>query len=237
MIRLPGKPLPKKILRPFEYESYGIDEKEYKFLSSVDTVIIFSALKIICYLIIVGAFIGWLAQDFDSKIEPFVILSALFCIICLKIYLSMIKPSRFIIFNRKNGQVFFPVGISGKKKFIYDWVDLEARIITGGSYVGAVRKKLMLTHLPTRKIFEVDSSLAGIDTLLGEWSFIVQYMDRKGPYPNIPELNSQKDLTDGLGTWEEWDKTKQKLDKDPYYSWLENLKKNPDLDLVNKGVY
>jgi hypothetical protein len=159
--------------------------------------------------------------------------------ILLKFIENIIKPTRFIIFDRDKGTVSFHLGwTSGGGRATFPWNEMVGRLSLGPTVVGESRHLLIMVHRLTGHGPILENSVLGIDRPLGVWSFLVQYMDKEGPLPNVPELANCPNLTDGL---KESDKDWFEQDgyggrSDPYYDWLAELKANPELDELNAEI-
>ncbi len=63
------------------------------------------------------------------------------------------------------------------------------------------------------------ASITGIDTPLAYWSFLVQYINKNAPLPDVPALDEYPNRTQGLGTWKEWEEKERTIGHaDPYYA-------------------
>jgi hypothetical protein len=82
----------------------------------------------------------------------------------------------------------------------------------------------------------IDTSVIGVNTLLSYWSFLVLYMNKNGPLPNIPELQKYDNLAEDLGPTKNWD---EKIASgeifDPWKEWQIELKEHPELDVINES--
>jgi len=79
------------------------------------------------------------------------------------------------------------------------------------------------------------SSTSGVDSPLSYWSFLVQYMDKTQPLPNVGELEKYGKTTEGLGSWQEYENNiKSGRLRDPWLEWQSELKANPTLDVFYK---
>lgn len=150
---------------------------------------------------------------------------------------TRIKHNQLTIFDREKGTVTFPKGLFSPGNYEGPWGDWSARLWIQSTSVGAAQHTLSIVHLPTQKMGMLTASITGVDIPLGFWSFLVQYMDKNAPLPNIAELENYSNRTDGLGTWEEWEEGSSRVGKrDPYYEWLAELKEDPSLDEVNADI-
>jgi hypothetical protein len=100
--------------------------------------------------------------------------------------------------------------------------------------MGLMRPTLRLIH-PSAGSFVIVEG-AEYDLPLGYWSFLIQYMDKKKPLPDVPFLEKYPNKEPGLGDYESW---KEKLKKDeivdPYAVWLYELSQHPEWDVGNYG--
>ncbi len=223
-----GTYISKKLFRPFLYVG-EVDSEKYIEISGGDKKILLGIFSMVSFTISGIIFVLVIVDDFsnESDIKLTVFLFLIGCILLLTN--KLLNYKKFNIFNREKGLVTVPRQFS-KNGFIAPWDEWEASIQLGGTYAGATLHRLWLTHIPSGRAVLLDSSSAGVDALLGLWAFIVQFMDKEGPYPNVPDLADQKNITDGIGSWEEWKlKTKQPGFVDPYFEWKMELENNPEL--------
>lgn len=93
---------------------------------------------------------------------------------------------------------------------------------------------LMLVH-PSLGTFLLTEG-ADLDLPLGFWSFLIQYMDKSKPLPDIPFLKDYPNREPGLGEWSSWKKKMGTFQiDDPYALWLKELEQHPELDVGNYG--
>lgn len=224
-----GVRLPRAALRPY-VNFADFDSTQAKLLHGSDVKVIVSAMAIIAYVGALGLLIALVVLDFESKTALVGFISFLSVGGILTVLSMTLKYSKFIYFNRELQCITCPSSFFTTNKITSDWADWAASIQLGGTYSGATLHRLWLNHIPSGGGWELMSTSAGVDNLLGLWAFIVQFMDKDGPYPNVPELADQKNLTNGIGTWEEWKiRTRQPGFVDPYFVWKMELEKNPDL--------
>ena len=227
----PGKPLPKKVLRPFICRVPAkLNKNEYVILSNSDKSIILDRLSFPGYGLGVLALIAWLVLDLSDFSNLYIAVGFISISFIMHVSSKLMKPGRYLIFNRKKSLISIPKGIFSNKRIEGPWDEWSARISSAASSVGMTRKNLLLVHIPSKTMLQIDTTPTTIDSLLGYWSFIVQYMSG-GPLPNVPELEGQINLTDGLGSWEQWEKA-GKYEHDPYEEWLQQLKADPSLDVA-----
>jgi hypothetical protein len=186
--------------------------------------------------------ISWLSQkvtrwsDFDIPL-PEVTLLALIVAVTMHYASKRMKHNQFTIFDREKGTVTFPRGMFQSGVLEGPWEDWSARLWVQSTSVGAADHTLSLVHLPTGLMGMLTASLAGIDTPLGYWSFLVQYMDKDAPLPDVPKLKDYPNRTKGLGSWKEWHEGTNRVGQpDPYYAWLAEVKEDPSLDEINASV-
>ncbi|RFA29870.1 hypothetical protein CAI21_08530 [Alkalilimnicola ehrlichii] len=86
----------------------------------------------------------------------------------------------------------------------------------GATGAGNNEDQIVLMHLERKQMCVLDSSAGGPDRPLAIWSFLVQYMDKDGPLPDVPALAEYPNRTPGLGSWDEW---KKGALRDPFLSW------------------
>ncbi len=236
--KLPGKPLPKRLLRPFVYgEPVSIDDKQYVILGLGDRVEFVIFLMAFPYVIALGGGVGWLATGLREPIALIVAIVALVIALTMHYVSKRMKHNQFTVFDREKGTITFPKGMFQRGVLEGPWEDWSARLWVQSTSVGAADHTLSLVHLPTGLMCMLTASLGGIDTPLGYWSFLVQYMDKDAPLPDVPALNEYPNRTNGLGTWKEWEEAQRTRGHiDPYYAWLAEVKEDPSLDEINASI-
>ncbi len=226
--KMPGKPLPKRLLRPFIYgEPVSIDDKQYVILGLGDRVGVVQGLMIFPYVIALGGAIiaiSWLSQkvtswsDFDIPLPEITLLSLIIALI-MHYASKRMKHNQFTVFDREKGIVSFPKGLFSSEVTEGPWEAWSARLWIQSTSVGAPQHTLSLVHLPTGRKGMLTASITGIDTPLAYWSFLVQYINKNAPLPDVPALDEYPNRTQGLGTWKEWEEKERTIGHaDPYYA-------------------
>jgi hypothetical protein len=245
--KLPGKPLPKRLLRPFVYgEPVSIDDKQYVILGLGDRVGVVEFLMAFPYVISLGGgviiAISWFSQkvtswsDFDIPL-PEITLIALIIGVAMHYASKQMKHNQFTVFDRDKGLVSFPKGLFSNEVTEGPWEDWSARLWIQSTSVGAPQQTLSLVYLPTGRMGMLTASISGVDSVLGYWSFLVQYMDKDGLLPDVAKLKDYPNRTKGLGTWKEWEEKERTIGySDPYYEWLAELNEDPSLDEFNAHI-
>jgi hypothetical protein len=234
-LRIPGTILPKRWLRPYFYEHpYRINDKQYV-VASISSLkdglhFVYGSL----YLIAGGAaFLGWAAQgDFPQLF--YISAIALAIAIPLHKYGKTLKRDRFDIYDREKGTVRREYGWFKLKYHETPFWESEAYLVSAPNQMGLMRHMLLIKH-PNKGSFMVTEG-SDIDWPLGYWSFLIQYMDKSKPLPDILSLKHYPNREPGLGDWKSW---QEKQDKgkiaDPYAVWLAQLQKHPEWDVGNYG--
>lgn len=208
------------------------DDKQYREAAPGDKTITLVLVYGPLYLGAIFCFLVWYASHFED-IRWF--LGGLLCLalaVPLNKYANRAKTTRFNTFDRETGICTFPWGFWGNIKSEYPFSECEGRISRGTRSTGASCHILWLYHpqIGVRHLFE---SVSGIDLCLGYWSFLVQYMDKNVPLPNVPHLQHYPNRTPGLGSWDDWKrKSEEPGFVDPFYQWEVELNKNPRLDIA-----
>ena len=227
-------------MRPFGLVDYqNLDDKRFILVAANDRVSFvetFSTVSLIVFgivaVIVTMSFIfekvsSW--QELGIWGYTFIALSI--TTISLYILRFILKPNKFEIFDRENRIVTIPKPFSNRVWISAPWDEWQGRIRLGATSVGASNHHLMLTHLPTGHQWELTSSIAGVDWVLSYWSFLVQYMNKDQPLPNVGDLNEYGNTTDGLGTWQEFEANlKTGKIRDPWEEWQIELSHHPELD-------
>jgi len=234
-VRIPGKILPKRLLRPYFYDHpYRIDDKQYV-IASISSLkdglhFVYGSL----YLIAGGAaFLGWAAQgDFPQLFY----ISAIALAIALPLhkYGKTLKRDRFRTYDREKGTIRREYGWFKLKYHEMTFWESEAYLVSGSNQMGLMRHMLFLFH-PSGQSFLVTEG-ADYDWPLGYWSFLLQYMDKSKPLPDILSLKKYPGKEPGLGDWKTWRKKIAKREViDPYLVWEAQLAKHPEWDVGNYG--
>jgi len=226
-----GKALPKRIMCPFVVLPHEhLDDKQYVLMASNDRLAFIEVLPVLILVVSIGAIIGWLATGSETAL--IVTLVSLVFSGIFYILEKTIKPTKFEIFDRESGMITIPRPFSKRIWISAPWEEWQGRIWLGASSVGVSNHHLMLTHTPSGRGWEMSSSTTGVDSLLSYWSFLVQYMDKTEPLPNVGELSKYGKTTEGLGSWEEYENNiKSGRLRDPWLEWQTELKVNPELDV------
>lgn len=234
-LKVPGTILPKRLLRPYFLESpYRIDDKQYVItsLSSLKDGLHFVYGSL--YLLAGGVALEWAATLFRGAFEPWMILICLAIALPLHKYGKTLKRDRFRIYDREKGTVRREYGWFKLKYHEMAFWDSEAYLVSGSNQMGLIRHMLFLFH-PSGQSFMVTEG-ADYDWPLGYWSFLLQYMDKNKPLPDILSLKKYPDKEPGLGDWKSW---KEKIAKreviDPYLVLEAQLEKHPEWDVGNYG--
>jgi hypothetical protein len=225
-----------------------LDEKQLALVAEGDKRNWVNMLRGFAYVTTLGAsgivVISWLSgkveqwSDFDVPILEIAVIAFVVSIL-LKFIENKLQPTRFIIFDREQGTVSFPLGwTSGGGRATFPWNEMVGRLSLGPTVAGESRHLLIMVHRLTGHGPILMKCIMGIDYPLGVWSFLVQYMDKDGPLPNVPELAHCPKLTDGLKESDkDWfEQNGYGARSDPYYDWLAELKANPKLDELNAEI-
>jgi hypothetical protein len=147
--KLPGKPLPKRLLRPFSYgEPFSLDDKQYVILGLGVRVGIVEGLMIIPYVIAVGGGLGWFATRLQEPIALIVAIVAMVVAITMHYVSKRMKHNQFTIFDREKGTVTFPRGMFQKGVLEGPWEDWSARLWVQSFYAGAAEHTCPLFICP-----------------------------------------------------------------------------------------
>jgi hypothetical protein len=231
----PGILLPKRIVRPFwTPATVSIDDKRMV-LEGTGRKDLFYFLSGVSLIICIGGIIVWYMLGADRSNGQYITLISL--ILCLLFYLfaKLTPTSWYKIFDRETGYFETSRGLP-RKRFRVRFSDCEGRLSSGATYVGSVNYGLHLSCPGTGGFHLMELSASGADYLLGYWSFLVQYMDKSNPLPDVKGLSDYPNREPGLGSWQDWEEREKQIDfVDPYVEWLRELERNPNLDLANIG--
>lgn len=130
---------------------------------------------------------------------------------------SYLIPKRQAVFDRTAGTVRTPAHpLIRKKPTETPFEEWEAITRFYYTQIGSPTYEIFVrnTHIPYIVLIGVAGTF---DQVLAMWSFLLQYMKKDAPLPDVPDLEQYPNRTKGLGTWEEW-KWKSRLPDfvDPY---------------------
>jgi hypothetical protein len=150
-------------------------------------------------------------------------------------YGKRLKRNRFHIYNRETGIIRKQYGWFKVKYNERPFWECEGRIVSAPNHFGLMRHTLFLSH-PSVGLGTAVLEGADYDLPLGFWSFLVQYMDKSKPLPDVQYLKEYPNKEQGLGDWKSWKrKAKNREIADPYEVWKLELSKHPELDVSNYG--
>ncbi len=228
-----GKPLPKVPLRPFWCLPTRLDDKEYVENSPSDKKFLLFLPVIFIYMGGGFCLIGWTISMLAKDPYWFMLLGGLALLAVAgwgHLRLRRMKQTRFIVFDREKGVRRTQVGIFRKRILEVPFDECEGRLSRSPGAGGAPGHRLVMYH-PTIGLLYLNESITGIDSPLAFWSFLVQYMDKTKPLPDVPWLQDCPNRTKGLGTMEEWEARKKSPDFiDPWYEWEAIISEDPKLD-------
>jgi hypothetical protein len=133
------------------------------------------------------------------------------------------RRNRGILFDREKGQVIVHHGLRFTPLAL-DFDQCEGRLVKTDHREGFSSYDLFLHH-PRHGVINLSNSrILCLEYLLGFWSFLVQYMDKDAPLPDVKGLESHPDRDQGLGPWETWAARVTSEDfVDPFAQWLNEL--------------
>jgi len=214
-----------------------MDDKQFVILGLGDRVGWVKFLMGFPYVVALGGGIGWFVTEFREPKALYVALVALVLALTIHYISTRMKHNQFTVFDRELGTVHFPKGLFSSKVYEDPWEDWSARLVVASTSVGVPEHNLFLLHKPTHMMGFLSASLNGIDDVLAYWSFLVQYMDKNAPLPDVEGLKQYPNRSKGLGTWAEWRERETRGDRiDPYHAWLAELNEDPSLDEVNARI-
>ena len=133
------------------------------------------------------------------------------------------KPAHYIVFDRGKGTVRF--GIKEKlfaympTKFVeVPFDECEGRFFTNYNVYSFGQCLWIYASYKNTPFFR--EKWSSTDKILGIWSFIVQFMDKQAPLPDVINFPRAAFKTKGLGTQEEWEtRTRGRGFVDPWDVW------------------
>jgi hypothetical protein len=235
-MEIPGTILPRRWLRPYYFAApHRIDDKQYviESLSSLKESLHF--FYGFLYIVAGGAALGWSATHFREDNALWVTLLCLAIAIPAHIYGRHLKQDRFDIYDRETGMLRNEYGWFKRKYHEIPFWECHGRLVSGPNHFGIIKHSLHFSH-PTYGLGTTVVESSTYDVPLGYWSFLIQYMDKNKPLPDIPYLKDYPNRDPGLGDWDAWEE-KMKKDQivDPYAIWLTELGRHPEWDAANYG--
>jgi len=235
-LRVEGKILPKhRLLRPFYHEyPQRLDDKQYVIPSPSSLKSELHFFYGFLYIVAGGAAFGWSITKFEVDPALWVTLICLAIAIPAHLYGRSLKQDRFITYDRERGILRLEYGFFRLKYREIPFWECEGYLITSPNQMGLMRPTLNLQH-PSKGSYAIVEG-AEYDLPLGYWSFLIQYMDKSKPLPDVPWLEAYPNKAPGLGDYASW-KEKMKKDEivDPYAVWLVELGQHPEWDVGNYG--
>jgi hypothetical protein len=148
--KLPGKPLAKRLLRPFIYEEpISLDDKQLVIPGLGDMVGVVHAFMAIPYVVSIGAFIGWYASGLREPIALIVAVVSLVVALSMHYATKKMKHTQFTVFDREKGTVSFPKGLFSSGVMEGPWEDWSTRLWVQSTSVGAAQHTLSIVYFPT----------------------------------------------------------------------------------------
>jgi hypothetical protein len=235
-MEIPGKILPRRWLRPYYFAApHRIDDKQYVIPSVSSLKESLHFFYGFLYIVAGGAAFGWTLTSFEVDPALWVTLCCLAIAIPAHIYGRHLKQDRFDIYDRETGIFREEYGWFKRKYHEIPFWECHGRLVSGPNHFGIIKHSLHFSH-PTFGLGTLVVESSTYDVPLGYWSFLIQYMDKNKPLPDIPYLKDYPNRDPGLGDWDAWEE-KMKKDEivDPYAIWLTELGRHPEWDVANYG--
>jgi hypothetical protein len=225
--------LPKRVVRPFWTPAMvSIDDKRMV-LEGIGKRDFLSLLSGLCLVIGGSVFLVWFIANTGISIDFYVALAFLALSLIFYLWYKRTPVSWYKYFERDTGIFETRQGFTNKR-YRMNFSECEARLSTRPTYVGSINYSLNIICPGTGGFHLMEVSASSTDILLGYWSFLVQYMDKSKPLPDVKALSDYSNLEPGLGSWQDWEEKEKEIDfVDPYIEWLRELELNPYLDLAN----
>ncbi len=208
--------LPKKLLRPFMiYAHTRCDAQKTIFKRRLP---IEKYYYIACWTIFCA---GLALFSVQTSAAILMILAA----IVIGSGLWLVRRNRGIVLDRKNQSIVFHHG-PFYSKITLPFNECEGRMLKTPRKEGFNTHSLFISH-PTKGRYDLAEGWSwNLNHLLGLWSYIVQYLDKNVPLPDIKELKDHPDREPGLGSCDEFaQKSGESGFVDPYIEWLKELAK------------
>ena len=218
--------LPREITRPFEVVgAEELDDRELRISPSWGMGMWLYLLRNFGYTAAIIGIAGILASQLgfaDPFFRPFLLIG-LPAGIFFHLLSYLIKP-RQVVFDRTTGMVRTPAHpLLFRKATETPFEEWEAISWFYYTQIGSPTYNFLVRNTKIRYPVLMGVS-ATFDEVLGMWSFLLQYMKKDAPLPDIPSLAKYPNRTKGLGTWEEWELASRWPDfVDPYEEAVDRM--------------
>lgn len=228
-----GTLLPKRVVRPYWSPAMvSIDDKRMV-LEGIGKKDGLQMLSGLCLVIGGSILLLWFISNTGFSIDFYVAMAFLAFSLIFYVWYKRTPVSWYKYFERDTGIFETRQGFT-RKRYRVNFHECDGRLSTRPTYAGSVNYSLGLACPGTGGFHLLELSASNTDILLGYWSFLVQYMDKSKPLPDVKKLSDYPNRDPGLGSWQEWEEKEKQIDfTDPYIEWLRELESNPKLDLSN----
>ena len=141
------------------------------------------------------------------------------------------KSGHFVVFDREKGVVHAGVLENGKRRMrTFPFEECHGELSSMNTPTIPVPQYTVSIHHPSHPGPLHGELIGDLDGALGHWSFLVQYMDKQAPLPNVGYLAGYPNRTDGVGPLDQWEEIRERADfTDPYYYWKNLCRFNRDM--------
>jgi hypothetical protein len=202
--------LPQTIMRPFWHpveislddQNFCIELNHDKPLFSSLLVLLLSLISFVTSLFLIFNYYLnfqmsalWGEQSIYSLLKFFSVFLLATTLLFLFFKMSKLRALRF---NRKNHQISYPKQGFLVKYFNEDYDNFLGKIEYTKNPFGRRKANLLLEHVEDKHLILLCSTYENPQSLVGYWSFIVQYMKKGAPLPDVPGLHHYPNKTAGI---------------------------------------
>jgi len=216
--------LPREITRPFEVVgAEELDDRELRISPSWGMGMWLYLLRNFSLVAATMGGAGLLVRSFDDDTSFWLFVVGLSLALLFFIASRLLKP-RQVVFDRTTGMVRTPAHpLLFREPTETPFEEWEAVSTFHYTQIGSPTFRLFVRNTKIRYPVLMGVS-ATFDEVLGMWSFLLQYMKKDAPLPDVPDLEQYPNRTKGLGTWEEWELASRWPDfVDPYEEAVDRM--------------
>lgn len=202
--------LPQTIMRPFWHpEAVQLDDNRFCIRLELDRPVIAAAIMLIvsvCIITVAGLqfYETYMAHTLNGipkqrLYQELAVAGGLLVASMLGFYIFYrIHKARYICFKRDTHSIHFPRQGLIPSYVELDYDEFQGRIEHRKNLLGGRMSVLMLAHDDRKQSILLTSTRDNPQTLAGFWSFLVQYMKKDAPLPDVPALHEYPNKTPGV---------------------------------------
>ena len=208
---LPDTDLPQTIMRPFWHPTPDqLDDKLFCTTLHEERPLFTAVITLCIGIVLIAASILSLYNTYqflsqrsfqidDQSIYHGVFSTALLLLgISLVVLFTKMFSERVLCFDRSNHSLRYPQQGLIPQYHANNYENFTGKIIQLKNPFGMRVSRLILVNRETGHVINLYSTRETPQTLAGYWSFIVQYMKKDGPLPDVPLLHDYPNTTPGV---------------------------------------